>query len=135
MITAITELISGYRTDQQLQALSHLTDYYLTESQFAQLIGRCRLYHFLPLADKKGIPPLLLGDQQFSTIARDYYRDPSFCRQEDGSISLWKLYKLLTGAVKSSYIDTFLDRNVNAFELTGNLLQSVRSGPASWFLQ
>ncbi|MFD2573783.1 DUF3871 family protein [Spirosoma soli] len=132
---AIADLISRYRAEHQLQVLAQLTNYYLTESQFAQLMGRCRLYQFLPTAAKREVPPLLLGDQQFSTIARDYYRDGSFCRQEDGSISLWRVYNLFTGAVKSSYIDTFLDRNVNAFDLTSGLLQTVQGDRNNWFLQ
>ncbi|MBO0952021.1 DUF3871 family protein [Fibrella forsythiae] len=135
LTSALVDLISRYRAEQQIQALAQLTDYYLTETQFAQLIGRCRLYQFLPPADKRAIPPLLLGDQQFSTIARDYYRDESFCRQEDGLISLWNVYNLFTGAVKTSYIDTFLDRNVNSFDLATRLLDTVRGGTSSWYLQ
>jgi len=135
LIQGITNLISRYQAEQQIQVLSRLTDYYLTESQFAQVVGRCRLYQFLSNPVKLSVPPLLLGDQQISTIARDYYRDKSFCREDDGLISLWKVYNLLTGAVKSSYIDTFLDRNVNAFDLTNGLLQTVRTGESNWFLQ
>ncbi|WP_229311424.1 DUF3871 family protein [Larkinella rosea] len=50
---------------------------------------------------------------------------------------LWKLYNLFTGAVKSSYIDTFLDRNVNSLELTGGILKSLQGLHASqgWFLR
>ena len=33
-----------------------------------------------------------------------------FASKQDGSISLWNLYNLLTEANKSSYVDTFLDR-------------------------
>ena len=135
LMMAISTLISRYRAEQQLKQLTELTQYALTESQFALLMGRCRLYHYLPVAARKGIPTLLLGDQQFSTIARDYYRDGSFCRLPDGSISLWKVYNLFTGAVKSSYIDTFLDRNVNAFDLSNGLLQTVRGGADNWFLR
>ncbi|WP_343671721.1 DUF3871 family protein [Chitinophaga sp.] len=36
-------------------------------------------------------------------------KDDSFCREVDGSINLWTLYNLFTGANKSSYIDTFLE--------------------------
>jgi hypothetical protein len=135
LIKAITDLISCYQAEKHLQTMAQLTDYSLSESQFAQLMGRCRLYQFLPPAAKKDIPLLLLGDQQFGPIARDYYRDTSFCRLDDGSISLWKVYNLFTGAVKSSYIDTFMDRNVNAFDLTRSLMQTVQSGGTNWFLQ
>ena len=33
-----------------------------------------------------------------------------FACKEDGSISLWNLYNLLTEANKSSYVDSYLDR-------------------------
>jgi len=115
--------------------MQDLTRYYLTEQQFAQLLGRCRLYQYLPPAQKKEISPLLLGDSQVNTIARDYYRDESFCRNDDGTISLWNVYNLFTGAVKSSYVDTFLDRNVNAFQFSQSLLETVQSGSSSWYLQ
>lgn len=125
LIQAIQKLIQRYRASQHLRAMQDLTRYYLTEQQFAQLIGRCRLYQYLPPAQKRDIAPLLLGDTQINIIARDYYRDKSFCRSEDGTISLWNVYNLFTGAVKSSYVDTFLDRNVNAFQFSQSLLRAV----------
>ena len=47
-----------------------------------------------------------------------FYRDESFCRDRNGNINLWRLYNLFTGVNKNSYIDSFLDRSVNAFSLT-----------------
>ncbi|RRB18168.1 DUF3871 family protein [Larkinella knui] len=137
LITAIEELIRRYRLNNHLSLMRQLTECYLTEQQFAQLIGRCRLYQYLPQAQKREIAPLLITDQQISIIARDYYRDHSFCREADGRISLWKLYNLLTGAVKSSYIDTFLERNVNSLELTSGILQTLQGLHTwqNWFLQ
>lgn len=44
-------------------------------------------------------------------MAKDYYEDPYFNRENDGSINLWKVYNLFTQTNKSSYIDTFLYRN------------------------
>ena len=140
LIQGVEKLISDYQAQAQLTMLAQLTDYYLSEKQFAQLIGRCKLYQYLPTAFKREIPLLLLGDQQLGVIARDYYQDQSFCRQQDGTISLWRVYNLLTGAVKSSYIDTFLDRNVNAFDLTTGILRSLQGLQTSqgngygWFL-
>jgi hypothetical protein len=64
---------------------------------------------------KKDIPPLLFGDQQIGMVVKDYYKDSSFCKDDHGNINLWKLYNLFNGANKSSYIDSFLERSVNAF--------------------
>ncbi|QHW01209.1 DUF3871 family protein [Spirosoma endbachense] len=134
LIETIQMLIQRYQASQHLRAMQELTRYFLTEQQFAQLIGRCRLYQYLPPAQKREIAPLLIGDAQINTIARDYYRDESFCRSEDGTISLWNVYNLFTGAVKSSYVDTFLDRNVNAFQLSQSLLETVLGGTSNWYL-
>jgi hypothetical protein len=94
----------------QVEQLIRLNNYNMTESQFAQLIGRARLFHYLPSKDKKDIPELPVSDSQISLVAKDYYSSESFCRSGSGDIDLWRLYNLFTGANKSSYIDTFLDR-------------------------
>ena len=74
------------------------------------------------------------ADRQMSIIAKDYYEDKSFCKNEDGNINLWKLYNLFTGANKRSYIDLFLDRSVNAFDFTDQLRKSLDDGSNNWFL-
>ena len=71
----------------------------------------------------------------FNAIARDYYTDKSFCRDDNGDINLWKLYGLFTGANKMSYIDTFLDRSVNTFSFKESLAQALEhNSQMSWFL-
>jgi hypothetical protein len=104
------DLISNFNTISQLEQLNKLDHYSITENQFAQLLGRARLFHYLPPKDKKDIPELPISDSQVSLVAKDYYGSESFCKNDNGDIDLWKLYNLFTGANKSSYIDTFLDR-------------------------
>ena len=53
---------------------------------------------------------------------------------DDGSINLWKLYNLFTGAAKSTYIDSFLDRSVNAFQFTDTLRLALKNDTSNWFL-
>ncbi len=130
----IYKLITNYRAEQQLSALQNLMNYSLTEHQFATLIGKSKLYNYLPVKEKKELPLLSFGDTQISMVARDYYQDKSFCRNDDGSISLWNTYNLFTGANKQSYIDTFLDRGVNAFDFTNNVVQALENKQNSWFL-
>jgi hypothetical protein len=81
-------------------------------------------------------PALDFNDGQFNTIVRDYYQDQSFCRDNSGDINLWNLYNLFTQANKSSYIDTFLDRNVNALQLSNGVVQSLKNEGSGyeWFL-
>lgn len=131
---AIYSLFSQYNASQHIQKLRNFTQYDITEQQFVHLIGKCKLFNYLPTAMKSGISPLLFGDTQLSTVCRDYYRDDSFCRNEDGSINLWRLYNLFTGANKSSYIDTFLDRSLNAFQFTEEIRQVLENHQSSWFL-
>jgi len=131
----ITELIQNYNAQSHLKEMKQLSENNLTEKQFAQLIGRARLYHYLPKKEKVHIPELLLNDGQISTVAKDYYLDDSFCRANNGDINLWNVYNLFTGANKSSYIDSFLSRNVNAFDFSIGLTNVSKGNSVyQWFL-
>jgi hypothetical protein len=92
------------------------------------------MYQHLPNEQKKDIPPLLFGDQQIGAVVKDYYKDNSFCKDEHGNINLWKLYNLFTGANKSSYIDSFLERSVNAFKLVEQVRYGLKSNGSSWYM-
>ena len=129
------ELLQNYNAELHLMEMKELTQDYLSEHQFAQLIGKSRLYQHLPKLEKQKIPLLNFNDSHINTMAKDYYEDKNFCRQQDGRINLWDVYNLFTQANKSSYIDTFLDRNLNAFEFSKGI-QKTLSGNSSyhWFL-
>lgn len=132
----VEQLVSNYDADYHLKTMEKLSHLTLSEEQFGQLIGKAKLYNYLPKNEKQMLPNLMLTDNQFSTIAKDYYNDINFCREEDGSIDLWKLYNLFTGATKSSYIDTFLNRNLNAFQFVNGLADTINgdSNSYQWFL-
>jgi hypothetical protein len=131
------QLFSSYNMHRHLNAMEQLSNYSLTESQFAQLIGKGRLYNFLPKKEKLLLPELLLNDGHLTTVAKDYYQDESFCKNENGDINLWKFYNLLTGSNKTSYLDKFLDRGVNAFDFTTGVSDALdnRNSKHSWFLK
>lgn len=130
----MSDMFSRYDAITHFKRLSEFTDYFLTGQQFALLLGRCRMYQHLLQHLKTDIPPLLLGDTQLGMVCKDYYRDNSFCKDEDGNINLWQLYNLFTGANKSTYIDNFLDRSVNAFQFTEELKLALDNKGLSWFL-
>jgi len=132
--SALRILIENYNSNVHLHALKELSRLPLTEAQFAKLTGRCRMYPYLPRSIQKDIAPLLFNDTQMGTVVRDFYRDDSFCRQEDGTINLWRLYNLFTDTNKSSYIDNFLDRNVNAFSFVYAIKMALDEGSLNWFL-
>lgn len=128
--------IANYRAEEQLKSMKNLLDFSLSERDFAQIIGKSRLYNYLPKKEKTLIPELLLNDGHINTVAKDYYQDESFCRNPNGDISMWEFYNLLTGSNKSSYIDTFLERGVNAFQFSEGISKALsdRSSNYSWFL-
>jgi len=83
------------------------------------------MYQYLPNNLKQDIPELTFSDSQINTVCNDYYKDNSFCRNESGDMSLWKLYNLFTSANKNSYIDSFLDRAVNATAFANQLTNAL----------
>ncbi|WP_434575897.1 DUF3871 family protein [Riemerella anatipestifer] len=129
------EVMQNYNADLHLMEMKELSQDFLTEHQFAQLIGKSRLYQHLPKSEKSKIPVLNFNDSHINTLAKDYYEDKNFCRQEDGRINLWDVYNLFTQANKSSYIDTFLDRNLNAFEFSKGIQKTLNgNSDYHWFL-
>ena len=131
----VIEVMQNYNAELHLMEMKEFTQDYLSEHQFAQLIGKSRLYQHLPKSEKQKIPMLNFNDSHINTMAKDYYEDKNFCRLDDGRINLWDVYNLFTQANKSSYIDTFLDRNLNAFEFSKGI-QKTLSGNFGyhWFL-
>jgi len=132
---AIYEIVNSYNSQNHIDVLSKFSDYELSEKEFATMLGRARMYNHLPKNLRNDIPELLISDSQISNMTREYYGDNSFKRNPDGTINLWNVYNLLTGSVKSSYIDSFLDRNVNAFTFTKGIADALDGENAySWFL-
>jgi len=132
--SCIQALIHSYDKQNHLHSMRRLAEYALTEHQFALLVGRCRMYNHLPLHMKAEIPSLLFNDTQVGAVCRDYYRDNSFCRDKNGNINLWRLYNLFTGANKTSYIDLFLDRSINAYSFVEQVRSGLESRTTNWYL-
>ena len=133
----IIQTLAEYKAQEHLNAMKNLLEYSLSERDFAQIIGKSRLYNYLPKKEKALIPELLLNDGHINTVAKDYYQDESFCRNTNGDISMWEFYNLLTGSNKTSYIDTFLERGVNAFDFSKGISKALsdRNSNYSWFLR
>ncbi len=135
LCNAVFELLTKFHPKHQTDTLRKLGEYTLQEEQFARLIGRTRMYQYLPNTQRKSIPKFLFPDGHLNAVVKDYYNDQSFCRLDDGSISLWRLYNLFTGANKQSYIDTFLDRSQNAFDFVRDISYALDNSSFNWFLQ
>lgn len=131
----VIEVMQNYNAELHIMEMKEFTQDYLSEHQFAQLIGKSRLYQHLPKSEKQKIPMFNFNDSHINTMAKDYYEDKNFCRLDDGRINLWDVYNLFTQANKSSYIDTLLDRNLNAFEFTKGIQKTLNGNSGyHWFL-
>ncbi|MBU1370021.1 MAG: DUF3871 family protein [Bacteroidetes bacterium] len=129
------QLLTDFNVVRVLDDLRHLNQYDLYERQFAQVIGKMKMYQFLPKAQQKKIAAVMLGDSQISTMVKAYYQDENFKVDDYGRISLFDFYNLATGANKSSYIDSFLDRTVSMLDLSLDLMRGIQSPGASWYVQ
>ena len=94
-----------------------------------------RCFQALPSAQQKRMPQLLITDSQINSVCRDFYRSEHF-GMKDNAISLFDFHNLLTESNKSSYVDTYLHRAVNATEVSvglNNVMQGIDDRYA-WFL-
>jgi hypothetical protein len=128
------QMLGSYDLKQHLKNMRNMSNMFITETEFAQFIGKSRMYKHLSEEMKTGIPELLFGDQQMGVVVKDYHIDENFCHDDTGGISLWRFYNLLTGVNKSTYIDKFLDRAINAEALTTELLWHKIHKKPSWYL-
>ena len=133
---ATLSLLNMFDMAKQITLLQSLGDLMLDERQFCQIIGRMRLYSYLPATMQRTIPQMLITDSQINNVAKQYFRDDNFRAEENGEISLWNLYNLITGATKNSYIDSFLQRSANATETVMGIASGLRDEDSGykWFL-
>jgi hypothetical protein len=124
-------LFQRYNATNHLQLMNTFRQHNLTEHQFAQLIGKSKLYQCLPPKERKQLPGFEMNDGHINIIARNYYRDETFSRNSNHTINLWNVYNLFTGAIKNSYIDNFLDKSVNATDFMGGIASAL-NGDKSW---
>jgi hypothetical protein len=132
---AVEQLFYSYNYKAHLEMMQKLSALKISESEFAQFIGKARLYRFLPDNRKSTLIPLLFGDQQMGAVAKDFYTDENFnAESSSGEINLWRLYNLLTGVNKSTYIDQFMYRAINAQELVLEIYKHKLGEICSWYM-
>jgi hypothetical protein len=130
----IHELIISFDQQRFLGNMERLSKFYLTELQFGHTIGKMKMYNYLKKEEKVGKLSLLMSDNQIGSAVKSYYKDENFHRGGDGNINLWQLYNNLTEANKSSYIDSNLERNANAWGFVVGLANSIQNQTENWFL-
>ena len=60
----VLDLFNNFNPAKEIHLMQTLSNTSLSESQFAQIIGRCRCYQALPIGYQKSIPKLLITDSQ-----------------------------------------------------------------------
>ena len=131
---SVVDLFDSFNFEKDIQLLQTLTQTRLTETQFAQIVGRMRLYQALPSYQQRRVPKLLITDSQINNVCRDYYSNPNF-GAKDSTISMFDFHNLLTEANKSSYIDSYVQRGINATEVTVGICKALQGDSEySWFL-
>lgn len=130
----IYELINNYKKKEHLINMERMFRYSLTETQFAHLVGKMKLFPYLSKEEKQTLFPLAMNDTQLNIVVKDYHTDAHFSKSEDGRINFWNFYNLLTEANKSTYIDNNLERNVNAYGYVNYLINAIENQNSNWFL-
>lgn len=133
------ELFNGFNPHKEdtLRLLENLSSTTISEEQFCQIIGRMRLYQFLPLTEQKQLPPLTIGDQAVNAMVKNYISNPNFGKKEGKDFTTWNLVQLANEAVKQSYIDKWLDRNQNCTDFAIGIQKALNGEDTegySWFL-
>ena len=133
------ELFNGFNPHKEdtLRLLENLSSTAISEKQFCQIIGRMRLYQYLPLAEQKQLPPLTIGDQAVNAMVKNYISNPNFGKKEGEDFTAWNLMQLANEAVKQSYIDKWLDRNQNCTDFAIGIQKALNGEDTegySWFL-
>lgn len=133
------ELFTAFNPHKEdtLRLLENLSSTAISEEQFCQIIGRMRLYQYLPLAEQKQLPPLTIGDQAVNAMVKNYISNPNFGKKEGEDFTAWNLMQLANEAVKQSYIDKWLDRNQNCTDFAIGIQKALNGEDTegySWFL-
>lgn len=131
---SIQSLLNQWDSDKQLGTMEKMSKFEVSGDEFAHIVGKLKMYHYLGKEEQRGIFPNAINDNQINVIIKDYFNCKDFSRHEDGSLNLWRFYNLITGANKSSYIDSFLDRGLFAYGFVKDLCNSIQNQTPNWYL-
>ena len=70
LLNAAMQLFQEYNAAKHLYYMGAFKDSYMTNPQFAQFLGKCRLYQYLPVEQKKMLPQMLMTDTQIGIVAK-----------------------------------------------------------------
>ena len=133
------ELFKSFDPNKEntLRLLENLETTVIPETTLMTILGRMRLYQFLPVSEQKQLPSLTIGDQAVNAMVKGYVSNPNFGKKEGEDITCWNLLQLSNEAVKSAYIDRFVDRNQNCTDFAIGIQKALNGEDTegySWFL-
>jgi hypothetical protein len=127
-------VLNRYNSETHILQLREFHNCTLTRSDFTKFIGKANLYILMTTEEKRDLPEFLFNDSQISVICKDYLRDKNFGRDENGSITLWQFYNLLTESVKKTHLKEFMNKATHAFTFVDQLREALQQGTYHWFL-
>lgn len=79
------ELFSGFNPNKEetLRLLENLRNTEISEELFCKIIGRLRLYQFLPVNEQRALPSLEIGDQAVNAMVKGYVSNPNFGKKRE----------------------------------------------------
>ena len=133
------ELFTTFNPNKEnnLRLLEELQSTVISEELFCKIIGRMRLYQFLPVSEQRQLPSLTIGDQAVNAMVKNYVSNPNFGKKEGEDFTVWNLLQLGNEAVKQSYIDRWLERNQNCTDFALGIQRAINGEDTngySWFL-
>lgn len=133
------ELFSSFNPHKEdtLRLLENLNETQISEELFCKIIGRMRLYQYLPAEQQKQLPLLSIGDQAVNAIVKGYITNPNFGKKEGEDYTCWNLLQNANEAIKSAYIDRWLGRNQNCTDFAIGIQKAINGEDTegySWFL-
>ena len=81
------DLLQRHDANKHLRFMQEFQKYNLVEHQFAQFLGKSRMYQCPLNKEKRLLPNIEITDSQINLIARNYYQNENFAK-EQGCISM-----------------------------------------------
>ena len=73
LLNTAMQLFQEYNAAKHLYYMGAFKDSFMTEHQFAQFLGKSRLYQYLPNEQRRLLPQMLMTDTQIGIVAKSFY--------------------------------------------------------------
>ncbi len=133
------QLFQNFNPDLNRHRLEMLNQTTMSTEDFSHIVGKLRIYEALSNAKRNelALPQILLGDQTLNAAVKEFTSNPNFGVGDADSISCWQFLNYLNASCRNSYIDRFIDKQVNAMDLSIGIARALNheDDSYSWFLR